>query len=95
MDRVVSAYEFAIEEAASTIDVDTDAFMKELNNTPSVITLNVWPWSQLVPWFKRDIQRVSSDSRPRSLLSCRRQEIARPTATRARACSLTMPRSVH
>ena len=65
----MSAYEFAIEEAASTIDVDTDAFLEGLNNTPSVITLSVWPWSHLVPWFRRNIQMVSSNSLPRLPLS--------------------------
>jgi hypothetical protein len=93
VDRVVSSYEFAIEVAARKIDVDDDDFLTELRNTTFVNTLNVWPWSQLVPWFRRDMQRrVSSDSRTRSPLTCRQKLPGQPPRVHA-PCPLTTPRS--
>lgn len=60
VDRVISAYEFAIDVAARS--VRTDMSVRPKPPKPNAVsTLNVWPWSHLVPWFRRDIEeRVRS-----------------------------------
>ncbi|KAL4541193.1 hypothetical protein Ndes2526B_g05736 [Nannochloris sp. 'desiccata'] len=54
--RVLSAYEFAIEVAARRIKMDDEKFFKTAKNMTFVNTLNVWPWSHLVPWFRKSMQ---------------------------------------
>lgn len=64
--RVLSAYEFAIEVAARRIKMDDEKFFKTAKNMTFVNTLNVWPWSHLVPWFRKSMQvHVSSRSSTR------------------------------
>jgi hypothetical protein len=64
VDRVLSVYEFAVEVAARKIHQDDETFLKE-SNTPFVTTLEVFPWSELVPWFRNDMQtRVSERAGP-------------------------------
>lgn len=59
--RVLSAYEFAIEVAARRIKQNDGKFLESAKNTSFVNTLNVWPWSHLVPWFRKSMQiHVSS-----------------------------------
>ena len=51
MDRVLSAYEFAIEVASRAVrHAPPPMDPKKVN------TRNVWPWSQLVPFMEIDIR---------------------------------------
>lgn len=51
MDRVISAYEFAVEVAARLLGRG-----KDFKVDPSKInTRNVWPWSALVPLMEEDL----------------------------------------
>lgn len=52
VDRVLSAYEFAIEVAARALVKDAP------DKDPSKVdTQNVWPWSLLVPFIRQDLMR--------------------------------------
>jgi hypothetical protein len=61
VDRVLSAYEFAVEVAARVLNRP-----KDYKPDPSKVnTRDVWPWSQLVPFMEHDmLQRVRSRLRP-------------------------------
>lgn len=60
LSRVISSYEFAIDVAARQVHIDDDKLNNKTANSAFVSTLNVWPWSYLVPWFRRDMRaRVS------------------------------------
>ena len=51
MDRVLSAYEFAVEVAARVL-----ARPKDYKPDPNKVnTRDVWPWSQLVPFMEDDM----------------------------------------
>lgn len=56
VNRVISAYEFAIEVAARRIHMPDNDFTNQQANRTFVNTLNVWPWSYLVPSFRRDMR---------------------------------------
>ena len=56
VSRLLSSYEFAIEVAARKIKQDEAKFMASVSNFSFVNTLNVFPWSHLVPWFRRDMR---------------------------------------
>ncbi len=59
MDRVVSAYEFAVDIAAKGVLSLAMPKKNPQRKSDFVGTLEVWPWSVLIPWFKRDMrQRV-------------------------------------
>lgn len=74
VNRVVSAYEFAIEVAARRIHLDDNDFARQQANTSFVNTLNVWPWSHLVPFFREDmLMRVSQMSIARMLQGLHRE----------------------
>ncbi|KAL0036133.1 hypothetical protein WJX79_004855 [Trebouxia sp. C0005] len=56
VDRVLSAYEFAIEVAARALVKDAP------DKDPSKVdTQNVWPWSLLVPFIRQDLMRRAGD----------------------------------
>ena len=56
VDRVLSAYEFAVEVAARALVKDAP------DKDPSKIdTQNVWPWSLLVPFIRQDLMRRVRD----------------------------------
>ena len=56
VDRVVSAYEFAIEVAGRKIN-DPDQKIEDLKkNDTTVNTYNVWPWKHLVPFARTFIR---------------------------------------
>jgi hypothetical protein len=59
--RALSAYEFAIEVAARRIKTDDKKFFENAKNMTFVNTLNVWPWSHLVPWFRKSMQTHRAD----------------------------------
>ena len=51
MDRVLSAYEFAVEVATRPL-----GRAKNYTHDPTKInTRNVWPWSSLIPLMEQDI----------------------------------------
>ena len=56
VSRVLSAYEFGIEVAARRVHVDDDQYASANRNVSFVNTLNVWPWSYVVPFFRRDMR---------------------------------------
>ena len=69
VDRVLSAYEFAVEVAARVLNRP-----KDYKPDPSKVnTRDVWPWSQLVPFMEHDmVQRVRTRLRPSCLgVACR------------------------
>ncbi len=55
VDRVLSAYEFAVEVAARVLNRP-----KDYKPDPTKVnTRDVWPWSQLVPFIEEDmVKRV-------------------------------------
>jgi len=61
VDRVLSAYEFAVEVAARVLNRP-----KEYKPDPTKVnTRDVWPWSQLVPFIEEDmVQRVRGRATP-------------------------------
>ncbi|GAB4820624.1 hypothetical protein N2152v2_007670 [Parachlorella kessleri] len=54
--RVLSSYEFAIDVAARHVHLPDDDKIFTEPNTSVVSTYSVWPWSYLVPWFRRDMR---------------------------------------
>ncbi|KAK9810315.1 hypothetical protein WJX72_008465 [[Myrmecia] bisecta] len=52
VDRVLSAYEFAVEVAARSLNRDRKP---QLADPSKVNTRNVWPWSILVPFLEQDL----------------------------------------
>ena len=61
MDRLLSSYEFAVDIAAKGVTHLERPRKNPKRRADFVGTLEVWPWSILVPWFKRDMAaRVSS-----------------------------------
>lgn len=69
--RAISAYEFGIEVAARRIHLDEDDFVKSTKDPGFVNTLNVWPWSYIVPWFRADMKRRQSDLKEEAMSSDR------------------------
>ncbi|KAL4420062.1 hypothetical protein ABPG77_004327 [Micractinium sp. CCAP 211/92] len=57
MDRVVSAYEFAVDIAAKGVLSLAMPKKNPQRKSDFVGTLEVWPWSVLIPWFKRDMRQ--------------------------------------
>jgi hypothetical protein len=60
VDRVVSAYEFAIEVAGRKINEPDQRIEALKKNDTTVNTYNVWPWKYLIP-FARDFIRDRLD----------------------------------
>lgn len=56
VDRIVSAYEFAVDVAARGINSVGPAGKLGRRKSDWVGTLEVWPWSVLIPWFKQDMR---------------------------------------
>ena len=56
VSRVLSAYEFAIEVAARRIKQADQIYFAKAKSFATVSTLNVWPWSYLVPSFRADMR---------------------------------------
>lgn len=52
VDRILSAYEFAIEVSARYA-FRPASFRKRVNK---IATEDVWPWSYLIPWFAADMK---------------------------------------
>lgn len=56
VDRVLSAYEFAIEQAAQRINKTKQQASDALADVMAFsLTEDVWPWNHLVPFFVQDI----------------------------------------
>lgn len=66
LDRFLSAYEFAIEVAARQLR-RSKSYVKPRNR---VMTDDVWPWSQLIPFFVDDITPKVGNSSSISSSSC-------------------------
>ena len=61
IDRVISAYEFAVDIAAKGVQTPDQRLRRPSPKAkPDFVgTLDVWPWSYLIPYFKQDMnQRV-------------------------------------
>ena len=59
VDRIFSAYEFSVEVASRFLSRNKRKPLA--TKTTGASTLNIWPWSLLVPWMREDIfARVSS-----------------------------------
>lgn len=56
VDRVLSAYEFAVDIAAKGVMSLETPPKNPKRKSDFVGTLEVWPWSVLIPWFKRDMR---------------------------------------
>mmetsp|Transcript_3569 Transcript_3569/g.8517 ORF Transcript_3569/g.8517 Transcript_3569/m.8517 type:complete len:551 (+) Transcript_3569:111-1763(+) len=56
VDRVLSAYEFAVEVASRHLQVPLGVRTPRPPGKPRVDTRNVWPWSLLVPWMEADMR---------------------------------------
>ncbi|KAI7840366.1 hypothetical protein COHA_005910 [Chlorella ohadii] len=56
VDRVVGAYEFAVDVAARGVLHQGPPGKLGRRKSDWVGTLEVWPWSVLIPWFKRDMK---------------------------------------
>jgi hypothetical protein len=56
VQRVLSAYEFGIEVAARKVHV-SEAQHERSKQKGSINTLNVWPWTYVVQWFRDDMRR--------------------------------------
>lgn len=64
MDRLLSAYEFAVDIAAKGVLSLEVPKKNPKRKSDFVGTLEVWPWSVLIPWFKRDMrERVRPGAR--------------------------------
>jgi hypothetical protein len=55
IERFISSYEFAVLNAARTLSKELTKSKQEKQKTPRVLTENVFPWSELIPWFIRDM----------------------------------------
>ena len=55
VERVLSAYQFAVDIAAKEVLHLDPAKKNPARRSDFVGTLEVWPWSYLIPWFKRDM----------------------------------------
>jgi hypothetical protein len=56
VDRIVGAYEFAVDVAARGVLHQGPPGKLGRRKSDWVGTLEVWPWSVLIPWFKRDMK---------------------------------------
>ena len=52
---MLSAYQFAVDVAAKGVLHLDPAKKTPARRSDFVGTLEVWPWSYLIPWFKRDM----------------------------------------
>ncbi|KAL4457850.1 hypothetical protein ABPG75_012715 [Micractinium tetrahymenae] len=57
VDRLLSAYEFAVDVAAKGVMNLETPRKNPKRKTDFVGTLEVWPWSVLIPWFKQDMRQ--------------------------------------
>ena len=57
VDRVISSYEFAVDIAAKGVmHLGPPRRPSTATRKPDFVgTLDVWPWSILIPWFKFDM----------------------------------------
>lgn len=56
VERVLSAYEFSVEVAGRKIHESDEKIEALKANLTSVNTYNVWPWSHLIPFARRNMQ---------------------------------------
>lgn len=70
--RVISAYEFAVSVAAESLGAGGEGpSLQAPEHLNYVNTMEVWPWSILIPWFRRDMQaRVSVRASWNEVLPC-------------------------
>ncbi|KAL6776036.1 CGL13 [Auxenochlorella protothecoides x Auxenochlorella symbiontica] len=55
--RVISAYEFAVSVAAESLGAGGEGpSLQAPEHLNYVNTMEVWPWSILIPWFRRNMQ---------------------------------------
>lgn len=71
VDRIFSAYEFSVEVAARFLahNMRRKPKIEQTARKVGSSTLNIWPWSLLVPWmrddlFERERLRLSGDAEP-------------------------------
>ena len=56
VERVLSAYEFSVTQAAMGLGAAGDEQLPQDHHL-QVETTKVWPWSQLIPWLQADMRR--------------------------------------
>jgi hypothetical protein len=88
VERLISSYEFAVDVAAKGVLHQARPRKNPKRRADFVGTLEVWPWSILVPWFKQDMaQRVRGRCSARACLPALRGASAAHTRGPAPRCA--------
>lgn len=57
LSRILSSYEFALEVGARRLKEDEKQWENSAKDANFVNTMNVWPWSYLVPYFRGEVKK--------------------------------------